>query len=296
MTSLQYHNAQYQNAMPGTERFVDGEDGSRLRTVFLAPEDGRPNPRTVLLAHGFGSEANSWAILAPKLAAKGFAVLAFDQRCHGVSTAGSSGVGTSQMASDYGAILDAYDLHDVILVGHSMGGFLSLAFLLEGNPDAATRVGALMLMATFAGDVTKDAPQNKLQIPLIKFGILQRLLRFGPVKQGFTKSLVGDHYDRAMADAFIPGFLRADHEKLIPILEAMVDEERYSRLAEVELPCTVVVGTEDKTTPPFHSIALHEGIKGSRSVTLLGAGHALNWETPDQLASLISELDAVATE
>ena len=280
--------------MPGTERFVGGEDGARLRTVMLPPDDGRPDARTVMLAHGFASEADSWALLAPKLAAQGFAVLAFDQRWHGTSTGGSSGVGSAQMASDYGAILDAYDLEDVILVGHSMGGFLSLAFLLDGNPPAVARVGALMLMATFAGDVNRDAPQNKLQIPLIKSGVLQKLLRFGPIRHGFTKSLVGDHYHKAMADTFVPCFLRADHEQLIPILEAMVEEERYSRLSELDLPCTVVVGTADKTTPPFHSVDLHEGIAGSRSVTLLGAGHALNWEAPDQIAELIAELDTAS--
>ena len=284
----------YKNTMPGTERFVDGEDGSRLRTLFLQPDDGSTKARTVVLAHGFGSDANSWAILAPKLAGQGFAVLAFDQRCHGSSTAGRNGVSTAAMISDYGAIVDAYDLRDAILVGHSMGGFLSLAFLLEGREDSVARIGALMLMATFAGNVTKDAPQNKLQIPLIKYGVLQKLLRVDPIKHGFTKSLVGDHYHQDMAEAFVPGFLRADHQQLIPILEAMVEEDRYSLLPTLDMPCTVVVGTEDKTTPEFHSVALHEGIAGSRSVALIGSGHALNWEAPDQVAALIDELNSVS--
>lgn len=278
----------YAQPLTGTTRVIETADGALLHTVWNG--DG---PRTVLLAHGFGSEANAWSMLAPLLLEQGFRVIAFDQRGHGQSTIGRDGVSSATMALDYGAVLEVYDARDVILVGHSMGGFLALAFLLEQHEALASRVGALLLMATFAGDVTNKAPQNKAQIPLIKSGVLQKMLQVGPVRHAFTKSLVGDHYDKGMADAFVPAFLRANHEQLIPILEAMCEENRYGELHRLDLPCTVVVGTEDKTTPPFHSVNLHKGISGSRTVTLIGAGHALNWEAPEKIARLISELAVV---
>lgn len=278
----------YAQPVHGTPRPIETADGALLHTIWAGDGD-----RTVLLAHGYGSEANAWNLLTPLLVEQGFRVIAFDQRGHGQSTIGSSGVSTASMALDYGAVLEVYDVHNAILVGHSMGGFLALGFLLDQNVALTGRVGALLLMATFAGDVTNKAPQNKIQIPMIKSGALQKMLQFAPVQQAFTKSLVGDNYDSAMADAFVPGFLRANHAQLIPILEAMGEENRYRRLHELDLPTTVVVGTEDKTTPPFHSVNLHKAIKGSRPVTLLGAGHALNWEVPEKLAALIAELAAI---
>ena len=279
----------YAQPLEGTTRIIETVDGALLHTVSVGTGE-----RTVLLAHGFASEANAWSLLAPLLVERGFRVVAFDQRGHGQSTIGTDGVSTDAMSLDYGAVLEVYDLNNVILVGHSMGGFLALAFLLEQHTALSSRVSALMLMATFAGDVTKQALQNKAQIPLIKSGALQKLLKFGPAQQAFTKSLIGDHYDPQMADAFIPAFLRAQHTELVPILEAMSSEDRYARLGQLDLACTVVVGTEDKTTPPFHSIDLHNGIANSRRVTLIGAGHGLNWEVPEKLAALISELAAAS--
>ncbi len=170
----------YNYALPfqGAERIIDRPDRTQLRTIMVGSGD-----RTVVLAHGFGSAADSWNLVAPKLVSKGFRVIAFDQRGHGGSSIGSDGIGSSQMASDYGAVLDSYDLNDVILLGHSMGGFLAITFLLEQN---SARVGSLLLLSTFAGDVSRKNPQNRLQIPLIKSGILPRLLRFRSVDRLLT--------------------------------------------------------------------------------------------------------------
>jgi pimeloyl-ACP methyl ester carboxylesterase len=275
----------YAAPLDGTERFVERPDGTRLRTISLGSGE-----RTVLLAHGYGSASNAWSLIAPSLVAEGFRVVAFDQRGHSDSTVGTDGVGTEQMASDYGAILEAYDLEDSILVGHSMGGFLSIAFLLEQPPEVTRRIASLVLMATFAGDVSRKNPQNRLQIPLIKSGVLTRLVRFGPVAQAFTKSLVGEGYKSEMADAFVPVFLDADHPRLIPILQALVDESRYGDLGQLNLPCTIIVGDKDKTTPPFHAADLHSEISGSTLVSLPGVGHAINWEAPDALVSEIVKL------
>ena len=73
-------------------------------------------------------------------------------------------------------------------------------------------------------------------------------------------------------------------------LEAMVGESHYGRLAELDLPCTVVVGSKDKTTPPFHTADLHAGISGSKLVSIPRMGHLLNWESPDALVDEIEEL------
>ena len=274
----------YVAPLDGTERTIERPDGTRLRTIHSGSGE-----RTVVLAHGYAASAESWNIIAPMLVAEGLSVVAFDQRGHGQSTIGDAGVGTDQMASDYAAILEAYDLTNAILVGHSMGGFLSVAFLLSGE-EAKSRVGALLLMATFAGDVSRDNPQNRLQIPLIKSGVLQKLVKLPPIAKAFTKSLIGDDFEAGMIDAFIPAFLEADHAQLVPILQAMVDENRYGRLGEITIPCGIVVGTKDKTTPPFHTADLHAGIEGSTLTSLPGVGHGPNWEAPEEIVREIVAL------
>ncbi len=275
----------YTTPLGGEERTVETADGAKLRTVSIGSGD-----RSVLLAHGFAGDANGWNLVAPMLAEHGLRAVAFDQRGHGRSTIGSTGVGSAQMAADYGTILEAYDLNNATLVGHSMGGFISVAFLTDGPADAVKRVGSLLLMGTFAGDVSRKNPQNKLQIPMIKSGVLQRLVSVGPIATAFTKSLIGDDFQPGMVDAFIPTFLAADHPNLIPILQAMVEENRYDRLGEINIPTTVLVGEKDKTTPAFHTEDLHAGIAGSKLVRLPGIGHGLTWESPEAIAIEIVEL------
>lgn len=275
---------EYSDPMEGTATTVDRPDGTSIHTVSAGSGE-----RTVVLAHGYGFTLDGWNLIARALVDCGLRVVAFDQRGHGRSTIGADGIGSAQMASDYGAVLEAHDVEDGVLVGHSMGGFLSIAFLLGGS-DAVGRVGSLLLMATFAGDVSRDNPQNRLQIPLIRSGVLPKMLGAGFVARAFTKSLVGDDFEPGFAEAFVPVFRAQDHDRLVPILQAMVDESRYDRLGEIDLPCTVLVGSEDHTTPPFHTADLHAGIAGSRLVTLDGKGHLLNWEAPDPIVEEIARL------
>ena len=166
----------YSGPMTGDIRTVESSDGAEIHTVSLGSGE-----RTVVLAHGYGLGHAEWNLVGPMLAERGLRAVAFDQRGHGRSTIGRSGVGSMQMASDYAAVLEAYDASDCVLVGHSMGGFLALAFLLESGLPATSRVGSLFLMATFAGDVLRNSAQNRLQIPLIKSGVLQRMLGFSIV-------------------------------------------------------------------------------------------------------------------
>ena len=61
-----------------------------------------------------------------------------------------------------------FEVEDGILIGHSMGGFLSLVFLLNHFEVAEDRLKHAILLAAHAGQVTENAPQNKMQIPLIE--------------------------------------------------------------------------------------------------------------------------------
>ncbi len=57
-----------------------------------------------------------------------------------------------------------------------MGGFVTIRAVLD-HPELAQRLRGLVLFATWAGRILDGAPQNRLQIPLLQHGILQRLMR-----------------------------------------------------------------------------------------------------------------------
>jgi non-heme chloroperoxidase len=104
--------------------------------------------------------------------------------------------------------------------------------------------------------------------------------------------LLGDVKDIGMINAFVDTFRKSDLKSLVPILTAFVEEDRYAQLEKVSLPCTIIVGTSDKTTPPFHTDDLHAGIKNSKLVRVPTKGHMLNWEAP---VALVDEIIALAS-
>ena len=269
----------------GQEVFIDRPDGTVLRAVVA----GR-GP-TVVLAHGFCVSLQEWNIVWEPLIARGYRVIAFDQRGHGRSTIGSAGIGSEPMADDYGAVLEHFDVHGGVLVGHSMGGFIAIRAVLD-SPDVAPRLGGLVLFATWAGALLEGAPQNRAQLPLLRLGVLQRWARtktggvlFGAMQCGKTPSPV-------MISVFNEVFAQQNHQPLLPIVQAFMREDRYRRLGEITLPTVVMVGSADRTTPPHHAQRLAAGIPDARLITIPDAGHLLNWECggPEALVDAITSL------
>ena len=245
----------------------------------------------MVLVHGYTVTLAEWNVVWDELLARGFRVIAFDQRGHGRSTLGTDGIGSESMAADIAAVLEHFDVHDAVLVGHSMGGFVTIRALLD-HADVARRLRGLVLFATWAGRVLDGAPQNKLQIPLLELGILQRLIRNKTVAVLFGAAQCGTRPSPAMVSVFTEGFQQHvdEHGPLLPIVRAFSREDRYPRLGEITVPTVVMVGSADRTTPPSHSRRLADGIPGARLVTVPAAGHALNWEAPDELVKVIESL------
>ncbi|MFM7212918.1 MAG: alpha/beta fold hydrolase [Actinomycetota bacterium] len=267
----------------GETSFAERPDGTRIRVVTAG------SGPTVVFAHGIYMTVIEWNVVWDMLLARGYRVVAFDQRGHGRSTIGTDGITTASMAGDYLAVLEHVGANDAVLLAHSMGGFLAIAAVLD-VPGVAERLRGLILMSTFPGDVLRGAPQNKAQIPLIKSGMLQRIVANDTVGTVFGASICGDEPSPAMVQVFLDTFREADHRSLLPILEAFTVEDRGDRLHEITIPTIVLCGNKDATTPPWQSERLAEGIPGAQAWWVPRAGHMLNWEAPDAIVEAISEL------
>jgi len=267
----------------GETSFVERPDGTRIRVVSAGTGP------TVVFAHGIYMTVVEWNVVWDMLLERGYRVVAFDQRGHGQSTIGSDGINTQAMAGDYLAVLEHVDAQEAVLLAHSMGGFLAIAAVLD-VPGVVERLRGLILMSTFSGDVLRGAPQNKAQIPLIKYGIMQKIAANDTVGTLFGANLCGDDPSPAMVRVFLDTFRAADHRSLLPILEAFTVEDRGDRLGEIAVPTIVLCGDKDSTTPPWQSERLAESIPGAQGWWVPKAGHMLNWEAPDAIVEAISEL------
>ena len=141
--------------MQSTTTTVTTSDGTALHTYRWLPEG---SPRAVVqIAHGMAEHAARYGRLAEALTAAGFAVYANDHRGHG-STASKADhgyfadqEGWESVVADLRRVTDLAreeqpDL-PVFLLGHSMGSFLSRAYVIEDSRQLA----GLVLSGT-AGD------------------------------------------------------------------------------------------------------------------------------------------------
>src|SRR5579859_3721346 len=114
-----------------TSRYVDAGD---LRLHAVTGGDGPP----LLLVHGWPETWYAWRLLMPALA-RGFSVVAVDQRGIGLSDIPADGYDTGTLADDLVKLMDALGHPRFALAGHDTGMPVSYA-LAADHPDRVDRL------------------------------------------------------------------------------------------------------------------------------------------------------------
>ena len=121
---------------PGVRYFSRNTVLRRQRFHFL--EWGEPDAPPIVLLHGGNQTAHSWDLVSLHLAGR-YRVLALDQRGHGDSEwARDADYSVRAMADDALAFIDQQALDSPLVIGHSMGGMVTMT-LLARRPGAAAR-------------------------------------------------------------------------------------------------------------------------------------------------------------
>ena len=98
-----------------------------VRGSSLHYRDWGGSGQSVVLVHGLASNCRIWDLVAPILASE-FRVVALDQRGHGQSFKPEEGYDFATVVSDLDGVIDAIDLPNPIIVGHSWGGDVALEY------------------------------------------------------------------------------------------------------------------------------------------------------------------------
>lgn len=272
---------------------VPTHDGGSLHV--LERGEGRP----LVLLHGITLNAELWSPQLHQLADE-FRVLAVDLRGHGRSRAGDDGYGMDLLARDTATLLTKLDLHDALVVGHSMGGMATLTFAVEHPDVLAERVAGLGLVATAAA-----RPFHPVIVPrMVALGglIVERLdsgrkvpsYRFtgNDLSLFLVRSAFGKDPSAAAIEQVRASIEATDEEALQRSLVGIFDHDTTDRLEKLDVPAFVVVGQRDLLTPvPFARI-MADRLPDAELTVLPEAGHQLMQERPDELARLIRGLAA----
>ena len=255
-----------------TDGTID-RDGVRIHYEVHGVPTARP---ALLLTHGYAASALMWG---PNLAALGTdrQAITWDLRGHGRSDSPSDPAAYSEKAAvdDMAAILDRCDVNEVVLVGMSLGGYLSLSFLAQ-HPE---RVAGLVLVDTGPGFKNDDARR-----------------RWNREAEARAEAFEADGLD-ALGTG--PEVAVSVHDPLGLALAArgmltQHDGHVISSLPAVGVPTLVIVGDQDE---PFRAAADYMAAKipGADLVVIPGAGHAANLDQPEAFdAAVRNFLDRLA--
>ncbi len=275
--------------LTSARRRLNGHD-----LYYVHAGDGPP----LVFLHGVLGSHQVWAHLAEEMSATNY-VLAPDLFGHGMSAKPMADYSLGGHAGVVRDLLDVLGIHDVTLIGHSLGGGIAMEFTYL-FPE---RVRGLVLVAS--GGLGREVnlllraptlPGAELVLPLMASGFARRQGNM----LGSVLSALGVRGSVDVAEAW-HGFQQLvdsdSRRAFLATIRAVVgpDGQRVSAaelLPRLKVPTLLVWGDRDRMIPLAHAQAAVEHLPDARLVVFEGAGHYPHLDQPERFAELMREFVA----
>jgi 3-oxoadipate enol-lactonase len=231
----------------------------------------------VVLLHGLGGDAGFWE---PEVAAWSgrLRLLAIDLRGSGGTPSTGSGHTIADLADDVRAVLDDVGVDSAHVVGFSLGGLVAQEFALR-HPG---RLKRLVLVSTYA--------RMHRQAELFLDAVLAVYEQDRSAKQMFDLIVPWLFSPRFVADPDHAAYFEfpddaADDQSMEDWRALYLAQRAFDardRLASIHAPTLVVAGELDALVPVGDAKALATGIPLARLHVIVGSGHLVNAEQPEQ--------------
>lgn len=239
-------------------------------------DKGPDDAPVVIFIHGFPFNKEMWSKQMETLN-ENFRVIAYDIRGHGNSDSGTDDFSIELFVKDLLSLMDTLEIKKTTLCGLSMGGYIALNAI-ENHPH---RFETLILCDT---SCSADSPEAKEK-------------RMKAIK-GILENGVEKFADDSIVNFFAQESFISKKDIIAEVREMMVNtseesvtktlyalskrKETCTKLWKIKMPVLILVGEEDKITPPDVAQFMHETINGSVMTIIKNAGHVSNLENPAQ--------------
>lgn len=245
------------------------------------------NGPVVTFSHGWPLSSDAWDGQMLFLAQNGFRVVAHDRRGHGRSSQASSGNDMNGYADDLAALIEALDLKDVTLVGHSTGGGEVTRYI---GRHGTKRVAAAILVAAVPPILLKSAT-NPEGLPIEVFDELRSSL--AKDRSQFYKDLAvmfyganrpGATVSQGTLDQFWLWSMQAGLKNAYESIKAFSETDFTEDLKKFDVPTLVMHGEDDQIVPVKDSAKKSARlIKGAQEIYYPGLPHGLTATHADQV-------------
>jgi non-heme chloroperoxidase len=213
----------------------------------------------VTFSHGWPLNSDMWDGQMLFLVQNGFRTIAHDRRGHGRSSQASTGNDMNGYADDLAAVIEALDLHDVTLVGHSTGGGEVARYI---GRHGTNRVARAVLIAAVPPLMLKTAA-NPEGLPLEIFDGLRASLfndrsqtyrEFAPMFYGANRP--GSKVSQGVLDQFWLWSMQSGLKNAYESIKAFSETDFTEDLKKFDVPTLIVHGDDDQIVPIADSALL----------------------------------------
>jgi len=247
----------------------------QLGQVEVAEDELAPIP--IVFLHGVGSDKSVWRPQIEHFARSRHAI-AFDYPGYGESDPADTEADHDEFAAAILAAMDALEVGQAHICGLSLGGVVAIA-MHHAAPD---RCASLIIADSFSAHPDGRGIFNRS----VKGSRAMTMREFAEER---VDVLLAPNAPDALRDEVVATMAEISPDAYRIGARAVWLADQRERLGSIQVPTLVIVGDQDRVTPPMLSRDLASRIAGSRLVEIGSAGHLANIEQPTAFNAAIDE-------
>ena len=244
--------------------------------VVYASQGTGAHPALVFV-HGWGSSHKFWKHALSAFSPRYWCV-APDLVGFGISEKPRRDYSVEAYAVWLGKFLDALGRREVTLVGHSMGGAISLLFALE-HPERVTRLAVVNPL--IQGSTAFSFRTRLLTLPGVR-GLIYALGHVRPIRRWIAKDF---SYVARLDDEIVDDVVRGTFQSTTESLNSLARTDLVPRLGALSVP-TLAIGTDEDRIILGRQ---HELIPTAEKVLIPHTGHIPMLERPEEFNRVLDE-------
>ncbi len=248
--------------------------------IFYNYIKGTKKDKWLIFLHGLGGDLTAWDKERIAIKALGYSTLAIDLRGHGLSKRPKieEAYDLNNFVKDVLVILDEEKIQKPVLVGHCLGGMISLT--LEGT-HPKTSQGLILVDTSYKPPYLVNILSDHAVLNKIVHLLANHIPAIGIYKHvDFSKFVGTTDLDpkRILSDV-----LHTSLKSYLLICEDLIGYDASELLKRIVVPTLVIEGTEDIIFPPKVARDLGHRIKKAQVDFIQGANHILVINNPEDV-------------
>ena len=247
----------------GMGYFIEAEPSVNLYVEDINPQSGK----AIVFLHGWPLSHLQFEYQFDDLSRKGYRCIGIDWRGFGRSDKPATGYNYNRLADDIRAVVEALQLNNFTLAGHSTGGAIALRYMSRYRGAGVSKL-VLIDAAAPVGFTEETAAK-----------LLQQASNDRPkMMREVTDTFFFQYITQPFSDCFFQLGLQAAGWSTKAVIDMLRDEKLYDDLGKVAAPTLIIHGVQDKVIPFAQAKELNRKIRNSYLVPFQYSGHGPFWE------------------